>query len=114
VPTVATNFWVAISCSIVNLFFAAFVLPESIDKARLKAAQKSQGAAPKQPKVPRGGVLGMLKRLIGPLMIFAPRRRDIGNGERRRDWSLTLLACAFFGYVLSMVGFLFLHGVLWR
>ena len=41
---------------------------------------------------------GFLKDLFLPLLVFAPKKRAYG-----RDWNMTLLAIALFGYLLSSV-----------
>ncbi|KAI0059215.1 MFS general substrate transporter [Artomyces pyxidatus] len=107
VSNVTTVFWAAIMCSLLNFLLAVLVLPESLDKARQRAAQKVRDGDEQPPSVQRvgkrrGGVKGLLRKLFGPLAIFAPRRRLLADGSRRKkDWSLTLLACALFGYMLS-------------
>ncbi|THH21256.1 hypothetical protein EW146_g240 [Bondarzewia mesenterica] len=117
VPTVTTVFWVAIACSFVNLLLSAFVFPESLGKAKLKAAQKAStsstsapdtGAVSKDDKKQREGLLGLIEGFFSPLAIFAPRKRNMGidSLHQRRDWSLTWLAFSLFGYMLAMVSLL--------
>lgn len=120
VPTVTTVFWIAIMCSCANLLLSAFVFPESLGKAQLKAAKKAfaaslaavdDGASPSgDSKQPRGGVVGFVMGFFSPLMVFAPRKTDMGGKSlrKRRDWSLTWLGCALFAYMLSMVGWFLL------
>lgn len=43
-------------------------------------------------------------KLLSPLAIFLPVPIFIdGSTRKRKDWSLTLLTCAMFGYMLSAV-----------
>lgn len=159
VPNVTSVFWVAITCSFVNLVFAMFFLPESLDKAKRKAATKARAAeeaeeearaqlligeptileedeiavegAPKSKSrsvsqranvsVPRSKGKGKgkarsldangqdaggsgLKKLFGPLAIFAPKKVLRADGRSTRtDWSLTMLAGSLALYLLSSV-----------
>ncbi|KAJ3500851.1 hypothetical protein NLJ89_g9607 [Agrocybe chaxingu] len=47
---------------------------------------------------------GLLGQFLGPLAVFLPVLvlDPSGLGRKRRDWSLTLLAAALFGFMLSM------------
>ncbi|KAA1467439.1 hypothetical protein DENSPDRAFT_832491 [Dentipellis sp. KUC8613] len=115
VPSVTTVFWAAILFSTLNLL-STFVIPESLDKVRQKAAAKADAnggdqaapaEAPVHAKKAKGGLVGAVKRAVGPLAIFAPRKRVVGavngmGGRKKRDWSLTWLALSLFGYLLSM------------
>lgn len=157
VPNVTSVFWVAITCSFVNLVFAMFFLPESLDKAKRKAAMKATAAeeaeaalliqdstimadaedelattgVPKNKSrsvsqrvnvsVPRGKGKGKgkarsldangqdaggsgLKKLFGPLAIFAPKKVLRADGRSTRtDWSLAMLAGSLVLYLLSSV-----------
>lgn len=51
------------------------------------------------------GGAGLISRLLSPLAVFLPALvLDPSNmGRKRRDWSLTFLAAALFGYMLSTV-----------
>ncbi|KAI0303849.1 major facilitator superfamily domain-containing protein [Multifurca ochricompacta] len=93
--SVAAVFWAAILCSTINFLSAVLVIPESLDKARQRAAQKGEGPTPVAQRKP-----GIKKRLLGPLSIFAPRRLMV-NGRMRKDWSMSWLAIAVFGLFLA-------------
>lgn len=97
VQTVTVVFWVAVLCSAINLILAALVIPESLDKARLRAALKGDVPNASSPKKP-----GLKKRLLGPLAIFAPRKRMV-NGRMQKDWSMSWLAVAMFTLCLASV-----------
>ena len=95
--TVTVVFWVAVLSSAINLILAALVIPESLDKARLRAALKGDVPRASSQKKP-----GLKKRLLGPLAIFAPRKR-IMNGRMQKDWSMSWLAVAMFTLCLASV-----------
>lgn len=95
VQTVTVVFWVAVLCSAINLILALLVIPESLDKARLRAALKGDVPSASAQKKP-----GFKKRLLGPLAIFAPRKRLV-NGRMQKDWSMTWLAIAMFTLCLA-------------
>ena len=97
VQTVTIVFWVAVLCSAINLILAFLVIPESLDKARLRAVQKGDTPSASAQKKP-----GLKKRLLGPLAIFAPRKRVV-NGRMQKDWSMSWLAIAMFTLCLASV-----------
>lgn len=53
----------------------------------------------------RSGSAGIISRFLSPLAVFLPVLvlDPSGLGRKKRDWSLTLLACGLFGYMLSTV-----------
>ncbi|KAH9068298.1 MFS general substrate transporter [Lactarius deliciosus] len=63
-------FWVAVLCGAINAILTLLVIPESLDKAKLRAVQKGDIPSPSAQKKP-----GLKKRLLGPFAIFAPRKR---------------------------------------
>lgn len=93
--TVTAVFWAAILCSAINIILTLFVIPESLDKVRLRAVQKGDIHSPSPQKKP-----GLKKRLLGPLAIFAPRKRVV-NGRVQKDWSMSWLAIAIFTLFLA-------------
>jgi MFS family permease len=95
--TVTAVFWAAILCSTINFILILLVIPESLDKARLRAAQKGDAPPPVMQNKP-----GLKKRLLGPLAIFAPRKRMM-NGRMQKDWSMSWLAIAVFALLLASV-----------
>jgi MFS family permease len=93
--TVTAVFWAAILCCAINFLLILLVIPESLEKARLRAAQKEDS-----PVVLNKPTLK--KRLLGPLAIFVPRKRLI-NGHLQKDWSMSWLATAVFALLLANV-----------
>ncbi|KAH9972761.1 major facilitator superfamily domain-containing protein [Lactifluus volemus] len=91
--TVTAVFWAAILCCAINFLLILLVIPESLEKARLRAAQKEDS-----PVVLNKPTLK--KRLLGPLAIFVPRKRLI-NGHLQKDWSMSWLATAVFALLLA-------------
>ncbi|KAJ7664699.1 major facilitator superfamily domain-containing protein [Mycena rosella] len=111
--SVTTVFWVAVICSFINFCLMLFVFPESVtqeqrDLARAKYSLSDSigavsGTSP-QDAEPAGILarVGVITRFLRPLAIFLPRQIFIeGSTHKRKDWSLTLLASAMFGYMLS-------------
>lgn len=85
-PSVTAAFWAAILFSTINLVLTLLVIPESLNKARGRAEQKSGAPVPAM-----RARSGLRKRLFAPLAIFAPQRRII-NGRMQEDWSMSWLA----------------------
>ncbi|KAF7301163.1 hypothetical protein MIND_00680800 [Mycena indigotica] len=105
--SVTTVFWAAAFGSLLNFCFAAFLLPESVPRdkrERITSPQVVQIVT-----VPTSGkddgiftVPSSVKRYFSPLRAFLPVMIPIpGTTTMRRDWSLTLLMFAMFGYMLS-------------
>ncbi|KAI0030125.1 major facilitator superfamily domain-containing protein [Vararia minispora EC-137] len=104
VPSLGPVFTIAIICTVINFFLSVFLFPESVHKARLRAAAKLSAAEdrgeahealpPKQ--------VGFAKRLFGPLAVFAPSKTlASASGRVGRDWSLTWLALGLLCVLLS-------------
>ena len=73
--------------------------------------QEAAGASPLVQEEPESQ--GIIARFLSPLSVFLPvvvlDPSPYGIGHRkRRDWSLTMLAVALFGFMLSTVSSLFL------
>ncbi|KJA22926.1 hypothetical protein HYPSUDRAFT_138336 [Hypholoma sublateritium FD-334 SS-4] len=117
---VTTVFWVAIACSFFNLLMMIFVFPESLNKKKMERAAEAArlGAAGDLAARPSGScdaqevvqespaTAGIVARFLSPLAVFLPVMvldpSPNGLGSRkRRDWSLTVLAVALFGFMLS-------------
>ncbi|KAJ7773321.1 major facilitator superfamily-domain-containing protein [Mycena metata] len=110
--TVTSAFWVAIGLQFINLCLVAFVFPESVTKEQRDLARgKSKGKTPdrtgnstledvaEEPVAKSGGII---RNFLSPLAIFLPVPIFVdGSTRKRKDWSLTLLAFAMFGYMLS-------------
>ncbi|KAJ7274353.1 major facilitator superfamily domain-containing protein [Mycena haematopus] len=110
--TVTSAFWVAIGLQFINLCLVLFVFPESTtQEQRDRASGKSKGKSPDRSG--NGASLedvvdvsptntGIIRNFLSPLAIFRPVPIFVdGSTRKRKDWSLTLLAVALFGYMLS-------------
>ncbi len=119
---VTTVFWVAIACSFFNLLMMIFVFPESLNKKKMERAAEAAraGVSGECAAGPPGScddqnvvqestaTAGIVARFLSPLAVFLPVMvldpSPNGLGSRkRRDWSLTVLAVALFGFMLSTV-----------
>lgn len=99
--TVAPVFWVAVLFSFLNFLLSVFVFPESLRKKKddvKPAVTVIDETEEEGSKSANEGPLPALKGIFSPLMVFAPKNRPTG-----RDWNMTLLALAMFGYLLSSV-----------
>jgi MFS family permease len=111
-------FWVSALLSIVNFLMVVFVFPESLTKERRAARDAAAAEARANANVLAGGAatitesehemnegarMSAVKGIFAPLAVFAPRMRVSANGKLRKDWSMTFLALALFGYLLSTV-----------
>lgn len=123
--TVASVFVVSIVCLFLNFVLAAFVIPESLSREKQTRAKeeyagvtsKSKGKARSHEedcqRVARAeessmqiednrGVVGVFRRLFGPLAVFLPVDTiDFVRLRKKTDWSLTILAIGLFGYYIS-------------
>ncbi|THH32789.1 hypothetical protein EUX98_g1421 [Antrodiella citrinella] len=103
-PTVTSVFYVAAMCSFVNLLLVIFFFPESLDKKRAEAAREAAALGldtMEDDSEPEAKSQGIVSRFFAPLAIFAPKKVQTTDGTQRKDWSLTILGMAFFGYLLS-------------
>lgn len=124
-----TVFWVAIICTFINFVLVLFVFPESLDKVKLQQAAlafqaqangkgklrdddneeeeadvgEGSGAGNDQVRVQRKRKGGIIRGFLRPLALFMPVVVLEGGVRKRRDWSLTFLGAALFGYMLSNV-----------
>jgi len=96
---VTAVFWVAIVMQMLNFLIAFSVLPESLEKAKYKAQSSSDGN-PVQ-SLAKSQKLGFVKSLMSSFVVFAPKRKVHANGRVKRDWNMTFIALALFGYLLS-------------
>ncbi|KAF8905118.1 major facilitator superfamily domain-containing protein [Gymnopilus junonius] len=99
--SVTSVFWVAVICSFVNLVLTLFVFPESLGKKKREAMLVAEAAV-----VGKGKAKALVIEAEDPLSVFLPvvvlDPSPYGIGHRkRRDWSLTMLAIALFGFMLS-------------
>jgi hypothetical protein len=109
---------VAAIASLLNFCFLLFVIPESVsqeqrDRAAGRTLQEITVVAvageealrdPESPNKFRITIPRIIKTFFSPFAIFLPVPVFIeGSTRKRKDWSLTLLTCALFGYLLSAV-----------
>jgi hypothetical protein len=109
---------VATIASLLNFFFMLFVIPESVsqeqrDRAAGRTLQEITVVAvageealrdPESPNKFKITIPRIFKNFFSPFAIFLPVPVFIeGSTRKRKDWSLTLLTCALFGYLLSAV-----------
>ncbi|KZV68277.1 hypothetical protein PENSPDRAFT_582643 [Peniophora sp. CONT] len=103
VPGVAPVFYAAIAATLLNFFLSVCVFPESVHKARRRAAEKlakTTGVSEHEALAPKQ--ISFSKRLFGPLAVFAPSKAlAASNGRAGRDWSLTWLGIGLLCYLLS-------------
>lgn len=120
IPMVTSVFWIAVICSFINFTLVVLILPESLDKLKrerssldlnVKNAGKSIATVVEADVVdegsntPNGGDQNrrsIVHEFMRPLGVFLPVV-VMDGGKKRRDWSLTFLAAALFGYMLSQV-----------
>ncbi|KAI0782329.1 major facilitator superfamily domain-containing protein [Abortiporus biennis] len=106
-PMVTSVFYIAALCSFVNMLFVLFVFPESIGKLKGKGKavdveRDESVAANEEDSLETDSAGGsFLEKLLSPLELFKPRVVSRPEGGTRHDWSLTLVAIACFGYLLS-------------
>lgn len=99
--SVTAVFWVAIVAQMLNFLVAFCVLPESLEKAKLKEQSLSDGNAVQTPT--KDQKPGFIRSLMTSFVVFAPKRKVYASGRVRRDWNMTFIALALFGYLLSAV-----------
>jgi MFS family permease len=107
-------FWYAAAGSALNLLLCLFVLPESLskqkqEKARIQYAKetskkgKARDTSEEHDEEEHANV-GVVGRFFSPLRMFLPAMVPDASGTKmKKDWSLTFLAAALFGYFLSTV-----------
>ncbi|KAF9223663.1 hypothetical protein BS17DRAFT_781014 [Gyrodon lividus] len=114
---VTSVFWVAISCSFVNLLLVLFVFPESLPPARRAANGKGKNRAVESYEFAsssknEGGwaIARVVRSFLSPLGVFLPSDVPVSRGaggetpgqaRTRKDWSLTFLALSLFFNMLA-------------
>lgn len=108
--TVVPVFVFAVTFWTISILLSAFVFPESLGKKML--SKDEVGVRVNAEIITTGEVTApktfglktllpaALRNVFMPLVAFAPRKHQVGKGK---DWSMTLLALALFGYLLSSV-----------
>lgn len=116
---VTSVFLVAVCCSFANFLAAVFIFPESLSEEKRRKAREEYNAKGKG-KMPavdgveaneRRDFFGALRikaallQILSALAVFKPVkvRSDSHPGSYRRDSSLTVLAVAYFSYMLTLV-----------
>ncbi|KAG7451200.1 uncharacterized protein BT62DRAFT_406404 [Guyanagaster necrorhizus] len=124
--SVTAVFYLAVLCSFTNLLLVLFVFPESLSAEKREEAAREHAmthSAKGKARDLRGQDSGnndqgpstssdegvsetkrfaIIRSFLSPLSIFLPVTIIEAEGDRRhRDWSLTMLAAALFGYMLS-------------
>ncbi|KAK0204888.1 major facilitator superfamily domain-containing protein [Desarmillaria ectypa] len=125
--SVTAVFYLAVLCSLTNLLLVLFVFPESLsaekrevaarqhtithsskgkarDFSRQDLGEHDQGASTSSDEEGDSETkrFAIIRSFLSPLSIFLPVTIIEAEGTRRhQDWSLTLLATALFGYMLS-------------
>ncbi|KAJ7066985.1 major facilitator superfamily-domain-containing protein [Mycena amicta] len=100
VATVTSVFWVAVALQVFNVCIVLFVRP----RIRPQSSDVTDGQDPTQDSrlVKSSTNGGVIRKFLSPLSIFLPVPLLVdGTVRKRKDWSLTFLACAMFGYMLS-------------
>jgi len=101
--SVISVFWIAALGSFINFCLVLFVFPESVSKEQHRVTRDCavDAASPDRHK---DGITTFIPWIIrdffSPLATFIPTSVSV-DGRQRRDWSLTFLACALFGHLLS-------------
>jgi MFS family permease len=105
---VTSVFCVAAMASFLNFCFMLFVMPESVTKEQRDRASGrivlnvGVGEVVLRDPNPDRLKLGFIREFFSPLAVFLPVTVPVaGSTRRRKDWSLTLLTGALFGYMLS-------------
>ncbi|KAF7354923.1 hypothetical protein MSAN_01407100 [Mycena sanguinolenta] len=94
-------FCVAAIASFLNFCFVLFVIPESVnqeqrDRASARMAVAGEAASRNLTR------FGIIKDFFSPFAIFLPVSVSIpGSTWTRKDWSLMIVTCVMFGYMLS-------------
>ncbi|KIY44054.1 hypothetical protein FISHEDRAFT_67751 [Fistulina hepatica ATCC 64428] len=88
---VTTVFYAAAACSVINFILALVLFPESLSRESMARARAGVAEASSP----------LLRGLTSSLSIFAPVHiTDNVTLHKRRDWSLTVVAVAFFGFMV--------------
>ncbi|KAF9243507.1 major facilitator superfamily domain-containing protein [Melanogaster broomeanus] len=115
--SVNSVFWVAITCSFVNLLLVLFVFPESLSPARQAANRKGKNRTVEVHEPASSGkvegrwiIARILTGLLSPLRVLLPSDVPVaraaggempGRSRTRKDWSLTFLALSLFCHLLA-------------
>lgn len=118
--SVTSVFWVAITCSFVNLILVLFVFPESLPASRRASNRKGKNRAvesglefpsSKADEPSRGRVATRIFRsFLSPLAVFLPSHVPVAasttgdslvSSRTRKDWGLTFIGMSLFSHMLA-------------
>lgn len=118
--SVTSVFWVAITCSFVNLILVLFVFPESLPASRRASNRKGKGRAvesgPEFPSTkadePSHGWVAtrIIRSFLSPLAVFLPSHVPVATSatgdslvpsRTRKDWGLTFIGMSLFAHMLA-------------
>ncbi|KAG2070750.1 hypothetical protein BDR04DRAFT_1099407 [Suillus decipiens] len=118
--SVTSVFWVAITCSFVNLVLVLFVFPESLPASRRASNRKGKGRAieseqefpsSKADEPSHGWVATrIIRSFLSPLAVFLPSHVPVAASvtgdslvpsRTRKDWGLTFIAISLFLHMLA-------------
>ncbi|KAF7336667.1 hypothetical protein MVEN_02101500 [Mycena venus] len=97
-------FPISITIQLVLLMYVIFFLPESLRKKRHQPSQLVPEPTPMSGATQSQTLTGLINRFavafVSPITIFRPRTVDDGVSTKK-DFSMTLLGCALFLYILA-------------
>ncbi|KAG2354529.1 major facilitator superfamily domain-containing protein [Suillus spraguei] len=118
--SVTSVFWVAITCSFVNLVLVLFVFPESLPASRRASNRKGKGRALESEQEfpsskadePSNGRVAtrIIRSFLSPLAVFLPSHVPVAASvtgdslvpsRTRKDWGLTFIAISLFLHMLA-------------
>ena len=103
-------FYLALTAHFIVLTMLLFFLPESLShesQMRMTAAQEQAeelaeaSSTEQKPRLASKIVKGA-SAFLSPLAIFIPKKREIGDVRRGRNWNLTFLVGAY-GIIISFI-----------
>ncbi|KAJ1309900.1 hypothetical protein OPQ81_006661 [Rhizoctonia solani] len=89
-------FYIAVVSDLVYALYVAFVLPESMDSERMKAAREAQQRSKKSSTV--GPLKGLVLNLLGvlaPFTMFFPRVVKRSGGRKKYEWNASFIGLAY-------------------
>lgn len=118
--SVTSVFWVAITCSFVNLILVLFVFPESLPASRRASNRKGKSRAIDSSPEFSGGKVDepshgwaatrIIRSFLSPLAVFLPSHVPVAASatgdslvpsRTRKDWGLTFIGMSLFSHMLA-------------
>lgn len=118
--SVTSVFWVAITCSFVNLILVLFVFPESLPASRRASNRKGKSRAVEsgleftssKDDEPSNGWIAtrIIRSFLSPLAVFLPSHVPVATSatgdslvpsRTRNDWGLTFIGISLFSHMLA-------------